>query len=217
MISQWCNKMAMVSGAVLLTCVTALAQMNPGGMPPQQSPNPGGNSTINNPDAVQQQQNSTASAMADKDFVRSALQGGMAEVELGQLATQKGSSDDVKQFGQKMVDDHTKLGDQMKQVAEQLGVKPPEKISKKDNQLMAKLEGLSGTQFDDAYIEAMVKDHRKDADDFKTEAGNTQNPTVQQAARQGDQVIEQHLHMIEQIAQSHNLMNSKGKLTSAGQ
>jgi putative membrane protein len=113
-----------------------------------------------------------------------------------------------------MVDDHTKLGDAMKPVAQQLGVNPPKDVSKKDKQLMAKLQGLSGEQFDNAYITAMVKDHKKDSEDFKAEASQTQNPQLKQIATQGDQVIDQHLQMIEQIAKSHNLMNDKGKLVS---
>ena len=82
---------------------------------------------------------------------------------------------------------------------------------------MAKLQGLSGTQFDNAYIVAMVKDHKKDAEDFKAEAQQTQNPALQQVTRQGAQVIDQHLQMIDKIAESHNLMNSKGKITASGQ
>jgi putative membrane protein len=80
--------------------------------------------------------------------------------------------------------------------------------------LMAKLQGLSGQQFDDAYIKAMVKDHKKDNDDFQAEASQTQNPALKQVAQQGGQVIQQHLQMIEQIAKNHNLMNDKGKLNS---
>jgi putative membrane protein len=154
--------------------------------------------------------------MQDKAFVKKALEGGMAEVQLGQLAAEKGSSDDVKQFGQTMVTDHTKLGDQMKLVAAQLGVNPPASVSKKDKELMAKLQNLSGPEFDKAYIMAMVKDHKKDAEDFKSEAQQTQNPTVKQAADQGSQVIDQHLDMIEKIAQSHNVMTGKNK-TASGQ
>jgi putative membrane protein len=138
----------------------------------------------------------------------------MAEVQLGQLAAQKASSDDVKQFGQKMVDDHTKLNDQIKPIAEQMGVQPPSELSKKDMELMNKLQGLSGTQFDDAYIKAMVKDHKKDNQEFKMETSQTQNSTLQQAVQQGDQVIQEHLHMIEQIAQAHNLSMGKGKMSS---
>ena len=169
---QTCGKIATFSGAVLFAALTAHAQISPGGapQPQQQQPNPSANSTMQNPDSMQQQQQSSvASAMQDKEFVHAALQGGMAEVQLGQLAAEKGSSDDVKQFGQKMVADHTKLGDQMKLIAAQLGVKAPDGPSKKDKELYTKLQGLSGKDFDDAYIVAMVKDHKKDVD----------NPTAQ--------------------------------------
>jgi len=77
-------------------------------------------------------------------------------------------------------------------------------------------QSATGKQFDDAYIVAMVKDHKNDAEDFKSEAQQSQNPTLQQVAQQGGQVIDHHLQMIDQIAESHNLMNSKGKLESSG-
>lgn len=213
------RRLAFFSGALLLGGAIALAQ-TPGGagagqqqqQPQQQQTQPGAQSI----DQQQQQQGDPNGAMQDKAFVHEALQGGMAEVQLGQLAAQKGSSPDVKQFGQKMVDDHTKLGDQMKQVADQMGVKPPKDISKKDKELLVKLNGLSGQQFDNTYITAMVKDHKKDLDAFKSEAQQGQTPAVQQAAQQGGPIIAQHLQMIQQIAQSHNLMDSKGKLTSSG-
>jgi len=198
-------------------CAPVLAQVNPAGAPqPQQQSSPTANQGMNNPNAMQQQQASSTSVMQDKAFVHDALQGGMAEVQLGQLAVEKGSSEDVKQFGQKMVADHTRLGDQMKQVAQQMDVKLPNGPSKKDKELYSKLQGLSGQQFDNAYITAMVKDHKKDAETFKAKAQQSQNPALQQAAQQGAQVIDQHLQMIDQIAASHNLMNSKGKLTNSG-
>ena len=65
---------------------------------------------------------------ADKKFVTKAMQGGMAEVQLGQLASQKASSQEVKDFGQKMVDDHTKLNEQMTPIAAQLGLTPPTEL-----------------------------------------------------------------------------------------
>jgi putative membrane protein len=151
-------------------------------------------------------------SMNDRDFVKKALEGGDAEVQLGQLAQQKSQSDDVKQFAQKMVLDHTQMGDQlMKPLAKQLGADQPKGLSKKDKQLMAKLESLSGPQFDDEYIKAMVKDHRQDLKDFKSEGQMTQNPNVKQAVQQGETVISQHLQMIEQIAQSHNITASNSK------
>jgi putative membrane protein len=142
-----------------------------------------------------------ASKASDKMFVKKAMAGGMAEVKLGQLASQKGNSEDVKQFGQKMVDDHTKLNDQMKPIAGQLGVEAPADLSAKDKALQTRLEGLSGDAFDKAYMSAMVKDHKKDLTEFKHEATAAKDPQVQQAAQQGAQVIEEHLQMAEQIAQ----------------
>jgi putative membrane protein len=216
------QRLIVFSGAFLLTGATAFAQMNPGGGAPQQpsmnSPtNPNGNPGVNSVDNMQAQQASASAGMPDRAFVKKALEGGMAEVQLGQLAAEKGSSDDVKQFGQMMVTDHTKLGDQMKVVAQQLNVTPPATVSKKDKELMTKLQSLSGAEFDNAYIVAMVKDHKKDADEFKAEAQQTQNPALQQVTQQGSQVIDRHLEMIDKIAESHNLMNSKGKMTASGQ
>jgi len=149
-------------------------------------------------------QNSDASA-DDKSFVTGALRGGMAEVELGQIAAQKGNSEDVKQFGQKMVDDHTRLGDQMKTVAGQIGVDPPSMLSPMDKALELKLKALSGDDFDKAYIRAMVKDHRKDLMDFKKEVADGQSSTVKEAATKGEKVIAEHYKMIRQIARTHGL------------
>jgi putative membrane protein len=152
-------------------------------------------------------------AIDDQDFVRKALQGAAAEVQLGQLAEQKSQSSDIKQFGQKMVQDHSQLGDQvMKPLAKQLGVKEPNGLSKKDKQLVASLEGLSGPQFDQEYIKAMVKDHKQDLKEFKDEAQMSQDPNVKKAAQVGSNVISQHLELIQQIAQTHNVpIDSKSK------
>jgi putative membrane protein len=147
-----------------------------------------------------------AQSLDDQDFLRKALQGGDAEVQLGQLAQQKSQSDDVKQFAQKMVQDHTALGNKvMKPVAQQLGVKEPKEISKKDKELVATLSQLSAAQFDQEYIKAMVKDHKQDLKDFKSEAEMSQNSNVKRVAEIGEKLISQHLQLIEQIAQKHNV------------
>ena len=150
-------------------------------------------------------QNTTSASSADKKFVHSALEGGNAEVKLGQLAAQKGSSEDVKQFGQKMIDDHTKLGDQMKQIAQQQGINVPDGVPAKDKALEAKLNSLSGDAFDKAYIKAMVQDHKKDLSDFKKEASSGNDTSIKEAASQGAQVINEHLQMAQQMAQKHNI------------
>jgi putative membrane protein len=201
------------SASTLLASVIAIAQNQPGmpgaqnqpGMAGQQQPNQQPLASGIGTPAKMDTNPADQQAMADQAFVRKALEGGAAEVQLGKLAQQKSQSDDVKQFGQKMVEDHTQLGEQMKPVAQQLGVKEPKGPSKKDKELVAKLEGLSGQQFDEAYIQAMVKDHKQDLKEFKQAAQSTQNPNVKQVAQQGVGVISQHLQMIQQIAQNHNV------------
>jgi putative membrane protein len=146
--------------------------------------------------------------MMDKKFVAGALEGGMAEVALGKLALEKSSNAEVKEFAQQMVDDHTKLGEQMKPVAEQIGVKMPTELSKKDKSTEAKLSSLSGQQFDKAYIETMVKDHQKDYSEFQSEAKSAVIPSVKQAAAAGEPVIKSHLDHIQQIAKSATVANN---------
>jgi putative membrane protein len=150
---------------------------------------------------------------ADKKFVKEALGGGMAEVEMGQLASQKGKSDDVKQFGQKMVEDHTKLGDQMKSVAGQIGVTPPDMLTPKDKAAKAKLQALSGDAFDKAYIKAMVADHQHDLTAFKTEASTGTSPAVKEAASQGADVVSMHLNMIKDMASKHGVMAGSSSMS----
>ena len=148
---------------------------------------------------------SSGPSASDKKFVQEALEGGTAEVQLGQLALQKGNSDDVKQFGQRMVDDHTRLGDQMRQIAQKERITPPAGISMKDKALAARLKSLSGHSFDKAYIEAMVRDHRADLMAFKKEASTGTDSSLKDAASRGSEVISNHLHMIEDIAKSHSV------------
>lgn len=154
------------------------------------------------------QAGSSAASVADKHFVTAALRGGMAEVELGKLAAEKGNGGDVKQFGEKMVTDHTQLGDQMKQVAQQIGVTPPSTMTASDLALEAKLKMLSGDAFDKAYIQAMVKDHEDDLGAFNKEITGGSSTTVKDAAREGAKVIQEHLDMIKKIAQTNNVASN---------
>ena len=210
-----CRSSLVLATAGFISVASATAQMNPG-MPsqptsPTRQTTPGsqpGTSPMDRPLTTNQDPNGPA-AMMDKAFVREALEGGMAEVQLGQLALEKSSNPDVKQFAQKMVDDHTKLGSEMKQVAQQLGVKPPDKPSSKAKSTMTRLQALNGDTFDKAYIKDMVKDHQQDEKEFKQAGLNTSNPALKDVISQGAQMIGQHLQLIEQIAQKNNVVASK--------
>jgi putative membrane protein len=141
-------------------------------------------------------------AAIDKIFVKKAMQGNIAEVQLGQLTLQKSNNDQVKQFARKMIDDHTKLNEQMRPIAQQLGVEIPTEVSKKDKSLMSKMQALSGTAYDQAYIKEMVKDHKQDLSEFHMEASNGH---VKDAATQGSKIISEHLQMAQQLAKDQNV------------
>jgi putative membrane protein len=118
----------------------------------------------------------TAQSYELSGFAKKAAVGGMAEVELGRLATQKASSDKVKQFGQRMVLDHSKANDELKRVASTAGIDLPAEIDGKTRATIEKLSKLSGAQFDKAYMADMVQDHEKDVAEFAKAAKHPDSP-----------------------------------------
>jgi putative membrane protein len=145
--------------------------------------------------------------LGDQEFVREALEDGAANVLLGQLALQRSQSDDIRQFGQNMAHDHTQLSEQVTQrVAKLLGVLAPNGPSRKGKRLAASLEALSGSQFDEAYIKAMVKDQKQTLKKFSGEADQAQDARVKIVAEQGTNLISKHLELLQRIAESHNVV-----------
>lgn len=136
----------------------------------------------------------------DSTFVKKAAQGGLAEVELGQLATQKASSEEVKKFGQRMVDDHSKANEQLKQVAAEKNIDVPQQLDAKDKATKARLEKLSGEQFDRAYMKYMVRDHQKDVAEFERESSIAKDPAIKNFAQQTLPTLKDHLKEAERIA-----------------
>ena len=199
------KKTLAVAGTMLLCGSMGLAQMSQQPSSPGAQSTPGQNPSMDSQMNGMQQQAGQPSPL-DRMFVKNAMQGGIAEVQLAQLTLQKSSNEQVKQFAQRMVTDHTKLNEQMKPVAQQLGLAVPTEVSKKDKKTLAELQGLSGPAYDQAYIKDMVKDHKKDLSDFQMEASSGQDPTVKDAANQGSQVIAQHLQMIQQLAKDQNIV-----------
>jgi putative membrane protein len=194
-----------------ICCSPMFAQAPGGGGGMQQPSQPGGSAS---PGMQQQQEmgsmnSPTAGPAMDKEFVKKALEGNMAEVQMGQLALQKSSDDQVKQFAQRMVDDHGKMLDQLKPVAQQMGVKVPEGPSKGQMKSMDKMKALSGDAFDQAYIKSMVKDHKNDDSDFRQEAQSTQNPQLKQLVMQSDQIIQSHLQQIQEISKTKSTEKAK--------
>lgn len=135
----------------------------------------------------------------DQDFVTKAGQGGMAEVQMGQVAATKGVTGDVKSFGQRMVSDHSKANDELKTIATKAGASVPTEPSSDQRDTLAKLDKESGADFDKAYAKAMVKDHKEDIDLFKNEASSGQNADLKAFAQKTLPTLEEHLRMAEAL------------------
>jgi len=129
----------------------------------------------------------------DADFVNKAAQGGLAEVQLGQMVAGKAQNQAVKDFAQRMVDDHSKANDQLKQLASQKGITLPTDIDSSDKQFQDQLSAASGAKFDKMYMDHMVQDHKKDVSEFQSEANKAADPDVKSFAQQTLPTLQDHL------------------------
>lgn len=117
----------------------------------------------------------------------------MAEVELGTLAKEKAASREVKAFAQRMIDDHTKAGDELKAVAQRKHLTWPAALPADAVALKDKLSKLSGAAFDRAYIDAMVNGHREVLGEVRTEAQSGSDPDVKAWATKASSTVQAHL------------------------
>jgi len=141
---------------------------------------------------------STTASTVDKDdqeFMNKAAQGGMAEVMLGQTASTKGTSPDVKNFGNRMVSDHGKGNDELKQLAQTKGVTLPSDVDDESKKMADKLSKLSGKDFDKEYISGMVEDHEKDVKEFEKASKNAKDPDLKAWAAKTLPTLQDHLKM----------------------
>jgi putative membrane protein len=150
--------------------------------------------------AVAQAPSNSKPSLADQKFLKEAAGGGMAEVELGKLAVQKASHPEVKAFAQHMVDDHSKANEQLKAMVNPQGITLPTELPSEAKKTHDKLSKLSGAEFDRAYVQDMVKDHRKDVKLFEDQAKNGKDPTLKQFAQATLPTLKEHLQKVEQLA-----------------
>jgi len=129
---------------------------------------------------------SSSVSAKDKMFMKKAAKGGMMEVAMGKLADEKGQSEDVKSFGKRMVTDHSKAGDELKNIAAQKNVKLPAK------------EPTASWTSDKDYMDAMVKDHEKDLAEFQEEAKSGTDPDVKKFADDTAKMVQEHLDLAKQ-------------------
>jgi putative membrane protein len=136
---------------------------------------------------------------ADRGFVDKAAAGGMAEVAAGELAQQKASSDSIKSYGKHLVDDHTKANDELKEIAGTKGVDVPSAPDAAHETAMAKMQALSGADFDRAFKAQMIADHQKTIGLFKQEASAGKDADLKAFAGKTLPTLQEHLKMAQAL------------------
>jgi putative membrane protein len=153
-----------------------------------------GNPAFMTPDTGPNQPNNT-----DRVFVHAIAIGGMAEVELGKLAEQKGENDAVKEFARRMVDDHGKANERLIGLAKEDGIAVPDKLDQEHKALRDRLNAANGAEFDRVYMAAQVADHQKTAQLLEHEIGSGQDVELIRFASDALPVVLLHLRTAQEI------------------
>jgi putative membrane protein len=137
--------------------------------------------------------------VADRNFARAAAVGGLAEVELGRLADRNGQSPEARQFGQRMVDDHTKANDQLKELAAAANIPLPNAPGPEDQAMRERLDQMHGDAFDRDYIRGQISAHQQTVQLFEYEIGSGQDSQMKNFAAEALPILMQHLEMAQNI------------------
>ena len=153
-----------------------------------------GNPAFMTPDTGPKQPNNT-----DRIFVHAAAIGGMAEVQLGDLAQQKAQSEAVKDFGRRMVEDHGKANEQLISIAKEVGIPVPDELDQEHKAMRDRLQAMTGAEFDLAYIEGQVADHQKTTQLLEHEIGSGQQVDLKNFAAATLPVVIAHLRTAQEL------------------
>ena len=138
----------------------------------------------------------------DLKFIRNATEGGQMEVALGKVAAEKAQNAEVKNFGQHMVDDHSKANEELEKLCSEKGVDLTADKPKMDKAVQKQVDKLSkkeGADFDKAYVDDMVSDHEKDVKEFEKGAEALKDPDLRTWASKTLPTLQSHLDMIKGI------------------
>lgn len=164
----------------------------PAGTDSMNAANSGDKANMNN-------MNTTPLSKADSMFVMKAAMGGMAEVEMGNLAQQKGMSARVKEFGAMMVRDHSKANDELKSFAASRSLTIPSALSPDMQKHMEAMQKMSGKSFDKQYVNMMVNDHKNDINEFKKASDNCNDNELKAWAGKTLPTLQMHMDSIQSI------------------
>lgn len=131
---------------------------------------------------------------ADLEFFQKAGEGGLFEETAADLAIHQASASDVKGFAGKLLQEHKKLNQDLKSMGEAKGVSIPAQLNHEQSEMIRMLKGKSGAEFDEAYVDAMVKDHPKDISLFEDRANSSKDPQIKAFAERALPTLREHLN-----------------------
>jgi putative membrane protein len=141
--------------------------------------------------------NTNTLAVKDRQFIEKAASGGLAEIKMARLALDKAQSNDVRTFAQRMIDDHSKANDRLKEIAAKNGMMLPTSLDSEDQKIYEKLALTNGREFDKQYMKIMKKDHDKDVKDFETASLSLENASLREFAETTLPTLKEHQQMVE--------------------
>jgi len=159
--------------------------------------------TVNTSDRVSTTGNANSKlSHTDTSFIKEAAEGGMMETKVGQLAKDHASNQDVKNYGDMLVKDHSKANDRLTQIASEKGVNLAKEMEPKTEKMVKDLENKSGADFDRAFIQDAIKDHRKDIAKFERASRDLTDSDLKAFATETLPTLRNHLAEAERIAKS---------------
>lgn len=197
--------LAIGSLALLGAGTTASAKHQPKARQAYESPSQA------NQNAGQESANRSNMAVPANLFAKKAAQDDLAEIKMGTLAQQKGGTPAVRDFGQRLVRDHTKNLDQLKSVAEQQHITLPTEPNNTQMIDYKNLSSLNSAEFDKKFAQHMVNDHVRAVTEFKAEAKNGTNPQIKDFAAKSVPVLETHLRLARNMVNSVNARRATGQ------
>jgi len=188
----WINAVAIVGALAVAPAARAGIQDKPAtAKPPATKPATG---------AAHDTKAPASATGADSTFVKTAAMDGMAEVEHGRLAAQNAASADVKQFGQRMVDDHGKANTELQSIASQKNITLPKELDAKHKAMHDKLAKMNGAAFDSAYMTHMASAHKEAVSLFQREAKSGKDAETKAFAEKTLPTLQEHLKMAQDLS-----------------
>jgi putative membrane protein len=171
---------------------TGVAVTNPSQNPPVSQTPP-----VTTPGPVTPQTGTGISA--DMPFIRLAASSNLMEILLGRQAESRASNQAVRQFGQRMVTDHSQMQQQLQSAAASLGQSFTPALNAHHQQEVSRIQNLTGQEFDRAYMTAMIRGHQQDVSEFQTRSQSANTTQVRTLASSSLPMLQQHLSLAVQV------------------